>query len=80
MVLIGSYFKRGKKEVAGTVICIPDSPEKRDTKYQKEQKRKKFRRRAAIEPIIGHVKSDQWFNTYQARSEKEIYRSLYDTF
>ncbi len=39
---------RGKKEVDGTVICIPDSPKKRDTKYQKEQKRKKFRRRAAI--------------------------------
>jgi len=49
---------RGRKEVDGTVICIPDTPKKRDTKYQKEQKRKKFRRRAAIEPIIGHVKSD----------------------
>ncbi len=49
---------RGKKEVEGTVICIPDTPKKRDTKYQKEQKRKKFRRRDAIEPIIGHVKSD----------------------
>ena len=49
---------RGKKEVDGTAICIPDTPKKRDTKYQKEQKRKKFRRRAAIEPIIGHVKSD----------------------
>ena len=49
---------RGKKEVGGTQICIPDTPKKRDTKYQKEQKRKKFRRRAAIEPIIGHVKSD----------------------
>ena len=49
---------RGKKEVDATVICIPDKPLKRDTKYQKEQKRKKFRRRAAIEPIIGHVKSD----------------------
>jgi IS5 family transposase len=49
---------RGQKEVEGTVICIPESPKKRDTKYQKEQKRKKFRRRAAIEPIIGHIKSD----------------------
>ena len=29
---------RGKKEVDGTAICIPDSPKKRDTKYQKEQK------------------------------------------
>ena len=49
---------RGKKEVNGTMISIPGKPLKRDTKYQKEQKRKKFRRRAAIEPIIGHLKSD----------------------
>jgi len=49
---------RGKKEVDGTKISIPGIPLKRDTKYQKEQKRKKFRRRAAIEPVIGHLKSD----------------------
>jgi IS5 family transposase len=49
---------RGKKEVDGTIISIPGIPLKRDTKYQKEQKRKKFRRRAAIEPVIGHLKSD----------------------
>ncbi len=48
----------GKKEVLNTKISLPGVPLKRDTKYQKEQKRKKFRRRAAIEPIIGHVKSD----------------------
>lgn len=49
---------RGEKEVDGTVISIPETPKKRDSKYQKEQKRKKFKRRAAIEPIIGHVKAD----------------------
>jgi len=49
---------RGKKEVNSIKISIPSMPLKRDTKYQKEQKRKKFRRRAAIEPIIGHLKSD----------------------
>ena len=49
---------RGKKEVLHTKIRIPGTPLKRDTKYQKEQKRKKFRRRAAIEPIIGHLKAD----------------------
>ena len=49
---------RGEKEVDGTVICIPGTPLKIDTKYQKEQKRKKFRRRAAIEPVIGHLKTD----------------------
>ena len=49
---------RGKKEVDGTLVSVPDKPLKRNSKYQKEQKRKKFRRRAAIEPIIGHLKSD----------------------
>jgi len=48
----------GKKEVLGITISLPGVPLKRDTPYQKEQKREKFRRRAAIEPIIGHVKSD----------------------
>jgi len=49
---------RGIKEVEGTTICIPGKPLKRDSKYKKEQKRKKFRRRASIEPVIGHLKSD----------------------
>jgi IS5 family transposase len=48
----------GKKEVLGTIISLLGVPLKRDTKYQKEKKREKFRRRAAIEPIIGHLKSD----------------------
>jgi IS5 family transposase len=49
---------KGKKEVLGVTISIPGKALKRDTKYQKELKREKFRRRAAIEPIIGHLKSD----------------------
>jgi len=49
---------RGKKEVLGITISIPGTVLKRDTKYQKEVKREKFRRRAAIEPVIGHLKSD----------------------
>lgn len=49
---------RGVNEVDGTTISIPGTPLKRDTKYQKDQKRKKFKRRAAIEPTIGHLKSD----------------------
>lgn len=49
---------RGIKEVLGTTICIPGTPLKRDTEYQKQNKREKFKRRAAIEPIIGHLKSD----------------------
>ncbi|WP_366019771.1 transposase [Nitrosomonas sp.] len=30
----------------------------RSTRYQKDKKRKQCRRRAAIEPVIGHLKSD----------------------
>jgi IS5 family transposase len=32
--------------------------QEKDTAYQKQTKRKKFRTRAAIEPIIGHLKTD----------------------
>lgn len=49
---------RGQKQIQDTVISTPDNrPLKRDTNYQKRKKRKKFRRRAAIEPVIGHLKS-----------------------
>jgi len=41
-----------------TQISIPGTILKRDAKKQLEEKRIKFRRRAAIEPVIGHLKSD----------------------
>jgi IS5 family transposase len=49
---------RGKNEVNGTEIILPKKPLKRDNRYQRDKKRKQCRRRAAIEPIIGHLKSD----------------------
>ena len=49
---------RGKKEVDGTEIILPNKGLKRDNRYQRDKKRKQCRRRAAIEPIIGHLKSD----------------------
>jgi len=50
---------KGKQQIKNTKISTPDyRPLKRDTEYQKRQKRKKFRRRAAIEPVIGHLKSN----------------------
>ena len=39
-------------------ISIPGTRLKRDTKKQIKIKQEKFRRRASIEPIIGHIKSD----------------------
>lgn len=50
---------RGKKQIGQTKISTPDNRKlKRDSLYQQRKKRKKFRRRAAIEPVIGHLKTD----------------------
>lgn len=49
---------KGKQMVGETQINIPKPPLKKDNDYQKRKKRKHFRRRAAIEPVIGHLKSD----------------------
>jgi IS5 family transposase len=49
---------RGIPEINGTKILTPKPPKKTDTQYQKRITKKKFRRRAAIEPVIGHLKSD----------------------
>jgi len=49
---------RGRSKVGDTRIMIPKSPLKRATAYEKQKARKRFRRRAGIEPIIGHLKSD----------------------
>ena len=49
---------RGKKQVGETDIILPGTPLKRDTRYQRDKKRKRCRRRAAIEPLIGHLKHD----------------------
>lgn len=49
---------RGATEINGVKISTPKPPLKRDNNYQKAKKRKKFRRRAAIEPVIGHLKKD----------------------
>ena len=46
------------KEVLGTKITIPDTPGKQRTPYEKQQLQKGFKRRAAIEPKIGHLKQD----------------------
>ncbi len=50
---------KGQKQIGNTKIRTPDyRPLKTDTAYQKRVKRKNFRRRAAIEPVIGHLKTD----------------------
>lgn len=48
---------KGKKEVNGTTIVAPRSPNAKQP-YSKSTMRKKCRTRAAVEPVIGHVKQD----------------------
>ena len=59
---IGDRGYRGKKSITidehSINISIPGNQLKRDTQKQVQEKKEKFRRRASIEPIIGHLKSD----------------------
>ncbi len=49
---------RGKKIINESEIILPGKGLKKDNRYQRDKKRKQCQRRAAIEPIIGHLKSD----------------------
>ena len=56
--LAGDRGYRGKKEVNGTQILIPDTPHKKDSYHARRKKHKLFCKRAGIEPTIAHLKSD----------------------
>ena len=47
---------RGRKQVNGTEVLTPGEAKAGQSKYQKAKLRARFRRRAAIEPLIGHLK------------------------
>ena len=49
---------KGIKEVRATKIEIPKPFNKQLSNYQQQQLKKGFKRRAAIEPKIGHLKED----------------------
>ncbi|MFN8255947.1 MAG: IS5 family transposase [Bacteroidales bacterium] len=49
---------RGQSEINGVKISTPKPTKKSYSAYQKRKIRQKFRRRAAIEPVIGHLKTD----------------------
>jgi len=49
---------RGRTQVGDTEILTPRRSKKRDTPSQRRKARERFRRRAGIEPVIGHVKHD----------------------
>jgi IS5 family transposase len=49
---------KGIHQIKGVKVSIPGKALKTDNAYKKQKKRKKFRRRAAIEPVNAHLKSD----------------------
>jgi transposase, IS5 family len=53
---------KGKKQIGETEILVPTPPKKQMTYYQKKKKSKVHKKRAGIEPVIGHIKSDHRLN------------------
>jgi IS5 family transposase len=49
---------RGARWVGDTEILTPDKGPKNQSKRERQAMKKRFRRRCAIEPVIGHLKSD----------------------
>lgn len=49
---------RGRKWIGDTKVEIPGSGKATDSYYKKQKAKRKFRRRAGIEPVIGHLKQD----------------------
>jgi len=61
-LLAGDRGYRGVKEIDDTLVVIPKPSTKRQSKYERAQMKKLFQKRAGIEPIIGHLKSDHRLN------------------
>ena len=57
MAIVDRGYRGVKKQVKISVL-LPSTPLKRDTPERRQEKRKLCQRRAAIEPIIGHLKAD----------------------
>jgi len=57
-VAIADRGYKGRQRIGETEILIPKPPKKGISAYEKRKARARFRRRAAIEPIIGHLKTD----------------------
>ena len=68
--LAGDRGYRGQQTSGETEILIPHVPKAADSAYMKAKKHKLFRKRAGIEPVIGHCKSDH-------RLGRNFYKGLF---
>ena len=69
-ILAGDRGYRGQEKSGDTKVVIPDVPKATDTAYTKAKKHELFRKRAGIEPVIGHCKSDH-------RLGRNFYKGLF---
>lgn len=53
---------RGRNRIGETEILIPSGPKKSDSYYKRKKLSNAHKKRAAIEPIIGHIKADHRLN------------------
>ena len=56
--LAGDRGYRGQETCGETNIMIPGVPKASDSPHTKKKKQRFFRKRAGIEPVIGHCKAD----------------------
>lgn len=57
-ILAADRGYRGQEMSGDTQILIPGAPKPSDSAYTKSKKHELFRKRAGVEPVIGHCKSD----------------------
>ncbi|MDD6803072.1 MAG: IS5 family transposase [Prevotellaceae bacterium] len=69
-IMAGDRGYRGQKMSGDTKIMIPAVPKASDSAYMKARKHELFRKRAGIEPVIGHCKSDH-------RLGRNFYKGLF---
>ena len=69
-ILAGDRGYRGQETSGDTQVVIPDVPKASDSAYARQKKHRLFRKRAGIEPVIGHCKSDH-------RMGRNFYKGLF---
>ncbi len=70
LLMTGDRGYRGQNMSGNTKIMVPDVPKATDSDYARAKKQELFRKRAGIEPVIRHCKSDH-------RLGRNFYKGLF---
>jgi IS5 family transposase len=63
---------KGAEVIVETIVVLPKPPMKNQSRYQTQQLRNLHRSRAAVEPVIGHLKQDH-------RLSRNFYKGISET-